>query len=85
MPGNAAGNNTVSIISDRVEPSASAPSRIDWGTEERASSAKDEMNGMSITPITLPAANAVFGATDNPRKEPASLIAGATTRIAKNP
>jgi len=48
MPGMAAGNSTFIIVSPRVAPSASDPSRSDRGTAERASSAKEEMNGISM-------------------------------------
>ena len=85
MPGIAEGNSTFSIVSPRVAPRASEPSDSDRGTAESASSAKDEMNGISMIAMQTPAANAVFGDTGRPSEAPVSRRNGATTRIAKKP
>ena len=73
------------MVSPLVAPIASEPSRIACGTAAKASSDSDEMNGISMMPITPPAAIALFGATSRPILMPACRSAGATVRTAKKP
>ena len=70
IPGIAAGNSTFIIVSPRVAPSARDPSRRLRGTADSASSAKDEMNGINMIAMTLPAASAVLGDSDRPSSAP---------------
>ncbi len=85
MPGSAAGSMTRVMVSERVEPSPRAPSRIAIGTALIASSASDETSGMIMIPMTSPAANALSDATSMPKDSPARRTQGATVRAAKNP
>ena len=55
------------------------------GTAAKASSEREEMNGISITPMTPPAARALFGEASTPRLRPIDRISGATVRTAKKP
>ena len=55
MPGSAAGRITRLIVSDRVAPRPSEPSRSDRGTAVMMSSDSDETKGMIMMPITRPA------------------------------
>ena len=48
MPGSAAGRITRLIVSDRVAPSPSEPSRSDRGTEVMMSSESEETKGISM-------------------------------------
>ena len=85
MPGSAAGSSTWRIVSDLVAPSAAAPSRIACGTAVSASSANDEMNGISMMPITAPGTIAAVGETSTPIEAPRPRSAGETTSTAKKP
>ena len=85
IPGSAAGSTTRRTVSDFVAPRPSEPSRSAWGTALITSSDNDDTNGMIITPMTSPAASALWEATSSPRAAPASRTAGATTSAAKNP
>ena len=85
MPGSAAGSSTLIIVSPRVAPMASEPSRRLRGTAFSASSESEETKGMIITPITRPAASAEFGEVARPIRLPAWRIAGATVSTAKKP
>ena len=85
MPGRAAGIMTCLIVSERVAPSASEPSRIACGTAAMTSSDSDDTNGMIITPMTMPAANALSEATLSPIDSPTPRIKGATVSAAKKP
>ena len=85
IPGNAAGKTTFLITSDSVEPSPRAPSLIAVGTALMASSDNDDINGIIIIPITIPAANALSDATLSPTVSPQFLRKGASVRAAKNP
>ena len=76
MPGKAAGIITFLIVSERVAPNARDPSRIDCGTALMTSSDRDDTKGIIITPITIPAANALSEATLRPIDSPTFLIKG---------
>ena len=67
MPGRAAGISTRRIVSDLLPPSASEPSRRERGTAFSASSDSDEMNGISMIPMTAPATTADFAPTSSAR------------------
>ena len=85
MPGKAAGRITRVIVSERVEPNPSAPSRIALGTALMASSDSEETSGMIMIPITNPAASALSDATSSPSVSPVRRTQGATVSAAKNP
>ena len=67
MPGSAAGSTTCRMVSDRVAPSASEPSRSACGTALITSSDSEETKGMIMTPMTRPAASALSEATSEAR------------------
>ena len=54
IPDVAAGNTTLVATSNFVAPKPNAPSRILLGTEDIASSLILEINGIIITPTTIP-------------------------------
>ncbi len=85
MPGSAAGISTFIMVSLRVAPRASEPSRIVAGTARRASSDSEEMKGINMMPMTAPAASALLGETAMPSTEPNSRTDGATISAAKKP
>ena len=73
------------MVSARVAPMASEPSRMARGTALSASSESEETKGMIITPMTRPAAKALLGDTPRPTRPPAWRMAGATVSTAKKP
>ena len=85
IPGSAAGMTTWMIVSERVAPRASAPSRSAWGTAFMTSSESDETNGIIMMPMTNPAARALSDATFSPTMLPVSRKNGAIVRAAKKP
>ena len=85
IPGRAAGIITFFIASERVDPTASAPSLSEVGTAVMASSEIEETKGIVIIPITSPAARALSEETSKPTASPPRLSHGATTIAAKKP
>src|SRR5690554_1189926 len=85
MPGRAAGKITFFMVSDWVAPSAREPSRRVWGTALITSSDNDETNGIIMTPITRPAASALWDEASRPILSARSRMNGATVRAAKKP
>ena len=59
IPDNAAGRTTFKATSNLVEPIARAPSLIELGTEDIASSDKDAIIGKIIIPTTIPGLSAL--------------------------
>ena len=55
MPGSAAGRITRLMVSERVAPRPSEPSRMARGTAVMMSSDSDETKGISMMPMTRPA------------------------------
>ena len=85
IPGSAAGITTFRMVSDCVAPMAKEPSRMDCGTAVITSSAREEIKGIIIIPITPPAASALSDEIVKPTLAPKSRKKGATVNAAKNP
>ncbi len=83
MPDSAAGKTTRRVVCIRLAPIASEPWRIDWGTADIASSAREAIVGSTITPRTSPAASELVKLTLRLRKSCSSV--GVTNLRAKKP
>ena len=85
IPGKAAGKITFLIVSALLAPIPNDPSLRLCGTEFITSSDKEEIKGIIITPITIPAARALVGEASIPIDCPNAFTKGATLTKAKNP
>src|SRR5690606_9718607 len=81
IPEKAAGMTTLKVVSSFVAPIANDPSRIAFGTEFIASSEREAIIGIIITPMTIPGLK-IFVASTSGQTE---RISGVTKVKAKNP